>query len=141
MALELRTFTIRDGAAEDDEARAAAFLRSIEVVRIDTAYGDGAWRILVHYEDPRRKEERAQIESAIMDAVNAWRVAEAHRRGVDREAVLSQTMVAEIARYAPTTETELSVIAGALGADTGNYGAEIVRVVRRTMEALTDDGA
>lgn len=139
MSLELRTFSIRDAAAEDDEARLAAFLRSVEVARIDTAYSDGAWRVLIHYRDLRRKEERAQIESAILEALNAWRAAQARDRGVDRETVLPQALVSEIARYAPTTEIELSVIANALGTDTTGYGSEIVRVVRLTMEALTDD--
>lgn len=140
MTLEIRTFVIRDGAAEDDEARLAAFLRSVEIGRIDTAYADGAWRVLVHFQDLRRKEERAQIESAILEAVNGWRAAEARRRGMDRESVLPQAMVAEIARYAPTTEVELSVIANALGVDTGNDGPEIVGVVRQTMDDLRGDG-
>lgn len=137
MTLELRTFHIRDGAAEDDEARLASFLRSVEIVRIDTAYADGAWRVLVHYEDSHRTRERARIEGAILDALNAWRAARARERGVDREAVLTQALAAEIARYAPTSEVELSVIADALGAGLGGQGAEIVRIVREVLDPTT----
>ena len=139
MNLEIRTFTIRDASAEEDEQRVAGFLRSVEVERIDTAYADGAWRVLVHYRDLRRKEESAQIENAIQAAVNAWRTDIARNLQIDKEAVLPGSLVVEIARYAPTTEIELSVIANAAGV--GNtvreHGADIVRVVRQTMEDLT----
>lgn len=140
MTLELRSFQIRDGAAEDDEARLAAFLRSVAVARIDTAYADGAWRVLVHYEDPRRRDERARVERDILAGLNAWRAARAAERGVDREAVLTQALAAEIARYAPMTEVELSVIAGALGADVGGQAADILRIVRGVVEKGGDAG-
>lgn len=140
MSLEIRTFAIRDAAAEEDERHLAAFLRTVEVDRIDTAYAEGAWRILVQYRDLRRKEERAQIETAIMAALNHWRADTARREGTEAEAVLPLSLVAEVARYAPTTEIELSVIVNALGTDVKGRGADIVRVVRQTMEDLTDDG-
>ncbi|MFM2045868.1 MAG: hypothetical protein RLY86_4444 [Pseudomonadota bacterium] len=138
MTIDIRTFAIRDAAAEEDESRIAAFLRTVEVERIDTAYADGAWRILVQYRDLRRKEERAQIETAIQAALNSWRAEMARNLGVDRDVVLPTAVVGEIARYAPTTEIELTVIGNAVGANVKQYGADIVRVVRQTMEELTD---
>ncbi|MFV3073845.1 HRDC domain-containing protein [Niveispirillum fermenti] len=137
MNLELRTFTIRDASAEDDEHRVANFLRTVEVERIDTAYAGESWRILVHYRDLRRKEEQAQIETAIQAELNLWRSEVARNLAVDREEVMSNHLLAEVARYAPTTEIELSVIVSSLGEDAHKRGAEIVRVVRRTMEDLT----
>ncbi|MFC7333266.1 HRDC domain-containing protein [Rhodocista pekingensis] len=139
MSLDIRTFTIREESAQDDEARVASFLRSVEAVRIDTAYADGAWRLLVQYRDLRRKEEQEQIESAIMEALKSWRADVSRATGLSREEVLPNALLTEICRYAPTTEIELSVIAGSLGVDTRERGAAIVQVVRQTMEELTAD--
>lgn len=137
MNLELRTFTIRDAAAEEDELRVANFLRTVEVERIDTAFAEGGWRLLVHYRDLRRKEEQAQIETAIQQALNGWRSEVARNLGIDREEVMSNHLLGEVARYAPTTEVELSVIISSLGEEAHTRGSEIVRVVRQTMEDLT----
>ncbi|WP_044559613.1 HRDC domain-containing protein [Azospirillum sp. B4] len=137
MTLEIRTFSIRDAAHEEDEVRLASFLRTVEVSRIDTAYAEGAWRVLVQYRDLRRKEETAQIESAIISAINGWRTEVAKALGVDKEEILPNSVVAEIARYAPTTEIELSVISGASGFDVAGRGGQIVQIVRQTMEDLT----
>ncbi|HYE49023.1 MAG TPA: HRDC domain-containing protein [Azospirillaceae bacterium] len=141
MHLDIRTFAIREAAVEEDEARLASFLRTVEVLRIDTAYAEGAWRVLVQFRDLKRKEETAQIESAIMAAINSWRADVARSRGVDREEVLPGALVAEIARYAPTTEIELGVIAGAAGGQLRGHGAAIVQIVRQTMEELTAEDA
>lgn len=137
MNLELRTFSIRDAATEEDEQRIAGFLRTVEVERIDTAYADGGWRVLVHYRDLRRREEQAQIESAIQAALNNWRGDVARSQGIGRDEVLSNHLLAEVARFAPTTEVELSVIASSLGENSQKHGAAIVAVVRQTMEELT----
>lgn len=137
MKLEIRTFTINPLSSSEDEARLASFLRTVDVVRIDTAYAADAWRILVQYQDMRRDEETAQIEMAISSAINSWRGEVAKATGVDRDEVLPTGLVNEIARYAPTTEVELSVIVGASGFDIGDRGGQIVQVVRQTMEELS----
>lgn len=137
MHLEIRTFTIPDAASEEGERRVASFLRSVQVERIDTAYADGAWRVLVHFRDLRSKEESAQIETAIQADLNSWRAEMGRNLGIDKEQVLPGALVAEIARYAPTTEIELSVIVNAAGVNIRDHGADIVRVVRQTMEELT----
>lgn len=138
MTVDIRTFAIRDATAEEDESRLASFLRTVEVERIDTAYADGAWRVLVQFRDLRRKEERLQIETAIQAALNAWRSEVARTTGQEKEAVLPSALLTEIARYAPSTEIELTVIGNALGINTRAHGAEIVRVVRQTMDDLTE---
>lgn len=139
MTTEIRTFQIPDLEREEAQAQLSAFLRTVEVQRIDTAYADGAWRILVLFQDLRRKEESRQIESAIVGALNTWRERMAMRTGLARDAILADELVPEIARFAPTTERELSVIVGTRDLDLGHYGAEIVQVVRSTLDELIDD--
>jgi len=138
MSTEIRTFRIPDLDGDAAQAELSAFLRTVEVERIDTAYADGAWRILVLYRDLRLKEESLQIETAIAAALNGWRDRTASRDGLGRDAVLPDELVPEIARFAPTTEHELSVIVGGRGLDLGPRGAEIVAVVRSTLEDLID---
>lgn len=138
MSTEIRTFTIPDATADEAQGHLSAFLRTVEVQRIDTAYADGAWRVLVLYQDLRRKEEAIQIEAAINAALNGWRERAAAREGLSRESILPDDLVPEIARFAPTTERELSIIVGARDLGVGQYGAEIVQVVRATLDELID---
>jgi ribonuclease D len=138
MTTEIRTFILADASSSEGGEELSSFLRAVEVQRIDTAYVDGAWRILVIFQDLKRKEESKQIESAIVGALNSWRDRVAARSGISREAVLPDEIVTEISRYAPTTERELSVIIGGRGFDVGQHGAEIVQVVRQMLEALVD---
>ena len=90
MSAEIRTFIIPDEHSEEARERLAHFLRSVEVTRIDTAYADGAWRILVLFQDMRLKEEAKQIESAIIAALNGWCERAALRDGVSAEMVLPE---------------------------------------------------
>lgn len=138
MTTEIRTFQIPDTDREGAQEIVSAFLRTVEVERIDTAYADGAWRILVLYQDLRRKEESKQIESAIVAELSAWRDKAAARSGVARDALLPDDLLPEIARFAPTTERELSVILGSRDIDVGPLAPEITAVVRNTLEALVD---
>ncbi|HEY0838229.1 MAG TPA: HRDC domain-containing protein [Azospirillum sp.] len=138
MTTEIRTFQIPDASREEAQAMLSAFLRTVEVERIDTAYADGAWRILVLYQDLRRKEEALQIETAIGAALNLWRDRVAVRDGVPRDTVLPDELVPEIARFAPTTEHELAIIVGTRDFDIGHHGAEIVAAVRSTLDELID---
>lgn len=138
MTSEIRTFQIPDEEPEEAQHALSSFLRTVEVQRIDTAYAAGAWRVLVLYQDLRRKEESLQIETAIVDALNSWRDRTAARQGIPRDAVLPDDLVPEIARFAPTTDRELSVIIGTREFDSGSHGAEIVQVVRSTLEDLVD---
>lgn len=138
MATEIRTFFIPDQGARDIEAELAAFLRSVEVRRIDSAYADGGWRLLVLFEDLRHKEESAQIESTILTALNAWRKRKAQRTKTNREDLLPDDLMAEVAHFAPSTERELLLIASGKGFDLSANAAEIVGVVRETLNALVD---
>jgi len=138
MSSEVRTFVIPDANPDQVRQDVAGFLRSVVVDRIDTAYADGAWRILVLYQDARRKEESEQIESAIKGALMEWREREAGRTGINREAIVSDELLAEIAHYAPTTERELSTIAAAQGVEVGLHGAAIVQTVKAMLDALIE---
>lgn len=138
MTTEIRTFRIPDAEPESAQTELSSFLRTVEVERIDTAFADGAWRVLVLFQDLRRKEESLQIETAIAAALNGWRDRVATREGVARDAVLPDDLVTEIARYAPTTEHELSVLVGSRDLDIGPHGADVVAVVRNTLEELID---
>lgn len=138
MSTEIRTFTIPDADAEDAQNLLSAFLRSVEVQRIDTAYAGDGWRVLVLFADMKHKEESQQIEAAIAAALNGWRDKAATQAGVTRDAVLADELVQEIARFAPTTEHELSIIVGARNMPLSQYGGEIVQVVRSTLDVLID---
>ncbi|CAO3355337.1 HRDC domain-containing protein [Azospirillum sp. A26] len=138
MSTEIRTFSIPDAAAEEAQAELSSFLRTVEVQRIETAYADGAWRVLVLFTDLRRKEESQQIEAAIAAALNGWRDRAAAQAGVTRDAILADDLVQEIARFAPTTEHELSIIVNARGQAISPQGGEIVQVVRSTLDLLID---
>ena len=136
MSSEIRTFKIRDAVVHEDELALGEFLRTVDISRIETTYSDGAWHILVMFEELRKREETAQIQSAIVAALNHWR-AQAAAHNIEHEAVMPSAAVQEIARYAPTTEIELTVVGNALGIDTSVFGAAIVQVVRQTLEELT----
>lgn len=138
MSTEIRTFTIPDAAAEEAQAHLSAFLRTVEVQRIDTAYAGDGWRVLVLFTDLKRKEESQQIEAAIAAALNGWRDRAAAQAGLTRDAVLADELVQEIARFAPTTEHELGIIVGARDMPLSRHGGEIVQVVRSTLDLLID---
>jgi len=138
MSSEVRTFVIPDGASDQARQDIAGFLRSVVVDRIDTAYADGAWRVLVLFQDARHKEESEQIESAIRGALASWRDQEAARSGLAKEDVFTDALLDEIAHYAPTTERELTSIASAQNIDVGQYGAAIVLEVKKMLDALID---
>ena len=138
MSSEVRTFVIPDADPDQMRSDVANFLRSVVVDRIDTAYANGAWRILVLYQDARRKEESEQIGSAIRGALLTWREREAERSGVNRDAIVSDELMTDIARYAPTTERELSTIVAAHGADVGLHGAAIVQTVKAMLDDLIE---
>ena len=137
MSSEIRTFKICDAAVHEDELALGEFLRTVDVARIETTYAGDAWHILVMFEELRKREETAQIQSAIVAALNHWRAQAAATHNIEREAVMPSAAVQEIARYAPTTEIELTVVGNALGIDMSVFGAAIVHVVRQTLEELT----
>lgn len=138
MRSEIKTFVVPDNDGEEDQARLAAFLRTVEVERIDTAYAEGAWRVLVLYKDLKGKEEAAQIETAIAGALIVWRSRAAEARGMDREEFLPERLVNEIAHFAPTTAIELRTIANSQGLDLSAIAQDVVQVVRQTLEDLVD---
>ena len=121
----------------EDELALGEFLRTVDVARIETTYAGDAWHILVMFEELRKREETAQIQSAIVAALNHWRAQAAAAHNIEREAVMPSAAVQEIARYAPTTEIELTVVGNSLGIDMSVFGAAIVQVVRQTLEELT----
>lgn len=138
MSREVRTFILPDENTEQARHDIAAFLRSVVVERIDTAYAEGAWRVLVLFEDARRKEESEQIESAIRDTLLSWRDREVTRSGSSREEICPDPLLDEIAHYAPTTERELTTIASSHGVDVSRHGAAMVLEVKKMLDALID---
>ena len=138
MTTEVRTFIIPDDSPDLARTEIAAFLRSVVIERIDSAYANGAWHVLVLHQDARRKEESEQIESAIKGALLAWRDQQARRDDLPRESVLPDDLLTEIAHYAPTTERELSTIASARGIDVSRHGAAIVLEVKAMLDALIE---
>ena len=139
MATDIRSFVLPDTGGETEREKLIHFLRSVEVSRIDTAYAEGGWHILVIYEELRQREESAQIKSAILGALIGWRNGIAATTGSLAEEVLPEELADEIAHYAPTTVHELSVLVQDRGWPTGLHGAEVVQVVRETLEDLIED--
>lgn len=138
MSQDVRTFIIPDRDPEEASTALSSFLRTVVTTRVDTAYADGAWRVLVLYEDARLKEETAQIMTAIAGALTVWRDREANRTGGKRDDILTDKMIEEISHYAPTTERELSLIVSDQSVLAGQYAAAVVGVVKRTLDALIE---
>jgi ribonuclease D len=136
MSLSLRTFEIGAATREADEAAIAEFLSSVDVDRVDTAFSDGAWRILVHYRDARAKEEAAQIASVVVSALKVWRQRVAQASGETPEAVLPDATILAVARYVPTTQLELKLVLGDAAEACSGHHQEIVAVVRETLNQL-----
>lgn len=139
MSLEIKTFKIRDDRAAEDESVLRDFLHRVKVTKMDTAYSEGGWRLLIQYEDKRYEEEREQIESAIIASLSMWRSDMAKKLGIDKQAVLSDLAMADIAKVAPTTAIEAASIPSPAHAEIQRHCAEIVGVVRETLADLTDD--
>lgn len=103
MSLKVRTFEIREGEeAEEDEERVSTFLRAAAVERIETAFADRRWRLLILYNDQKDKEESAQIASVIAAALKQWRRSAAQRGSIQPGEVLSDEAVTTIAQCVPT---------------------------------------
>ncbi len=139
--MDVRSFLVRD---EGDDAGASAralseFLSSVDVERMETAY-DGGWRVIVFYQDRRRREEHRQIAALIAGALQSWRTRLAARMHVAPESLLSDPALDAIALQAPTTVPELRGIGALDGTDLGERADEILGVVRETLDELSGDG-
>ncbi len=141
MSLRVRSFQIRDGEhAKADEDGVAAFLRAVEVDRIETSYQPGAdagWRLLVLYDDNKELEEAAQIASVTATALRQWRAAAAADDQRALGEVISDEAIARIAGRAPTTTPELRAILDVPPDQPVPYEEEIVRIVCRVLEDLS----
>ena len=138
MSLRVRTFEVRNGTYKrDDEDAIDAFLRSVAVDRIDSAYGDGGWQVFVLFHDARRKEEAEQIASVIISALKVWRMAKAEETGLDPSELLPDEVIDKVAHYVPTTAIELRVVMGVTQEKAGPHADEIVEIVRQTLSDLS----
>ena len=137
MSLSVRTFEVRAGAQKaEDESSITAFMKSVDVDRVDTAFVDGAWRLLVLYRDMREREEAEQIASVIASSLKSWREMKAKREQLDPTEVLSDEVLAQVAQFVPTTTLELRVVLGQDGESVSPFENEIVAVVRDSLGEL-----
>ena len=137
MSLRVRTFEIRSGGrAVEDEELVSAFLRSVRAEKIETAFANDGWRLLVIYDDLKEKEESAQIASAIAAELKTWRADVARNLGVGPVDVLSEEQVLQVARFVPTTPPELRLVLGMNNGQQNAYENEIVHVVRQALDDL-----
>ena len=137
MSLSVRSFEIPSGEGRDvAETLVTEFMASVEVERVETAFDDGAWRLLVMFRDRREQEEAAQIAQVVSSALKQWRDRVAQATDVLPDDVLSDEVMASIARYVPTTTLELNVVLGAAAEPIVQYQNEIVAVVRDTLGEL-----
>ena len=137
MSLSVRTFEVRSGAQKsDDEASIGAFMKSVDVDRVETAFVDGAWRLLVLYRDLREREEAEQIASLVASSLRSWRDAKARRERTAPTDVLADDVLAQVAQFVPTTALELRVVLGQEGQPVSAFEDEIVAVVRDALGEL-----
>lgn len=137
MSLNVRTFEVHaDDRQSDDEHAVARFLKSVDVDRVDSAYSDGAWHLLVLFRDRREREEAEQIASAIAFSLKSWRSAKAKSEGMDPSQVLADDILAQVAKFVPTTTLELRVVLGQEGAPISPFEDDIVHVVREALDEL-----
>ena len=137
MSLSVRTFEVREGAQKaDDECSITAFMKSVDVDRVDTAFVDGAWRLLVLYRDMREREEAEQIASVIASSLRSWRDMKAKRQQIEAVQVLSDDVLTQVAQLVPTTTLELRVVLGKEGEPVSAFEDEIVAVVRDALGEL-----
>ena len=142
MTLQIRTFRIPEPAgngstATDQERAVAAFLRRVKVERIETAYHDSAWSLLVLYQDQKDQEEAAQIASAVASALREWRSETAERENVSPNTVLGDALLERVALAVPTTTLELAELQNGEAGNAMAYAGQIVQVVRAALADLT----
>ena len=143
MGIQVSAFRIRNDPSDDgsiggaDECAVAAFLRSVQVERIDTAYADGGWNLLVLYHDRKDQEEAAQIASVVASALRDWRAQAARRESLAPDAVLSDSLLDRVAMAVPTTPIEFAELQGGSRRDPGPFASEIVQVVRTALGELS----
>lgn len=141
MQANVKSFWIRSGAeGTSDEAELAAFLRGVDVLRLETAYDQG-WRVLVLYSDMRNREEAQQIRQAIRMALDGWRRDAAKRGGLSANAVLTDSLLDEIASAAPTTLREMQDVLGKGHDADGHHLPEIIQIVSQTLRDLSSQMA
>lgn len=142
MTLQIRTFRIPEPAGSgpagaDQERAVAAFLRSVKVERIETAYDDRAWSLLVLYHDRKDQEEAAQIASAVASSLREWRGETAEREKVTPQSILDDALLERVALAVPTTTLELAELQNGTASDSMAYAGRIVQVVRAALAELT----
>lgn len=137
MSIRVRSFTItgEGDQARADEEHVSRFLRNNTVDRIETVYADGAWRLLVMFNDSKSEEEAKQISAVLASALKGWRREMARNMGETPEALMSDDMLNQVAKWAPTTSLELRLVLGT-GAEPAPYENEIVAVVRQSLDDL-----
>ncbi len=137
MQANVKSFWIRTGVeGHDDEAALAAFLRGVDVVRLETAYDQG-WHVLVLYSEARVREEAKQISAAIRASIDTWQ----RRQKTDglgaTSTVLSDTEILQIANSAPTTVRELRDLLGGNHQALQHHAESLTNLVRQTLAELS----
>ena len=85
--------------------------------------------------DPEWQKRRIAISSGLKN----WRQEKAEQKGIHNWEIIKHTVLAEIARKMPITREDLMSVRG-IGDTTWNrYGAEILSVVRKSMDSASGD--
>lgn len=138
MSVEIRSFKIGPTADETiaDERDLSQFLSGVDVERIDSAWSEDGWKILVIYKSRRQQEEREQIHLILVAALNVWRKQIATEKNVDIYEIAPDIVIDTIARYAPTTDIELKIVGSEHNWDPADLSQAIITIIRETMEDL-----
>ena len=156
--MKLKVFTLHfdDAAGEFDGSALERFLEHRDAVSVIDHFhvrgGTPVWGVLVGYVEPRRpgepraapaprRDPRADLapdDRQVFEAIRRWRNERATREGKPPYVLLTNRMLADVARARPATIAALQMIAGVGERKIADYGAELIEVVRL---AATEDGS
>jgi superfamily II DNA helicase RecQ len=149
MNIKLFTLPFNDenGAFDDSPLSDFAEGRDITGVHQHMIVRDGRpfWCILITYVDPkpaasrqaareRRKHPKDDLppeKHALYEGIRQWRNARAQRDGRPAYVLFSNQEIAEIARLAPASKSDLISIPGIGDAKARDYGDEVLEIVAR----------
>ena len=154
MKLKVFTLPFDEARGAFDGSELEGFLEHREAVTVIDHFhvrgGTPVWAVLVGYTEPRRPGDPARLappgydqradlgpdERRVFEAVRRWRNERATREGKPPYVLLTNRMLADIARARPASLAELQQVRGIGERKSADYGAELVEVVRLACAAL-----
>ncbi len=150
--MKLKVFTLQLDAESGgfDDSALQSFLAERDAIAVDEHFfvhdGVPRWALLVHHREaaadkrrrgsePRESDWRSDLSSAEADlftALRSWRNSRARRDGRPAFVLFTNRQLAEIAKVAPRTLTELATVQGVGEARVRDYGQSVLAIVRES---------